>query len=112
MENGVSVASIKTPSAPLSLIVFSRVSVRRLLLTILDTTRSGAYTLVHAERGGIMPTAKQQAYELMKKLPEKATWDDIMYEIYVCKKIEAGIHAAEGGRVVPHERVKKRFIKQ
>jgi hypothetical protein len=97
----------------LSLIVLSRVLVRRLLLTILDTTRSGAYTLVHAAKEGVsMPTAKQQAYELMKKLPEKATWDDIMYEIYVCKKIEAGIHAAEGGSVVPHERVKKRFLKQ
>lgn len=59
-----------------------------------------------------MPTAKKQALEMVKKLPEKATWDDIMYEIYVRKKIEAGIHAAEAGRIVPHEAVKKRFIKQ
>jgi predicted transcriptional regulator len=59
-----------------------------------------------------MPTAKKQALEMMRKLPEKATWDDIMYEIYVRKKIEAGIHAAEAGMVIPHEAVKKRFIKQ
>ncbi len=59
-----------------------------------------------------MPTAKKQALEMVKKLPEKATWDDIMYEIYVRKKIEAGIHAADEGRVVPHETVKKRFIKR
>ena len=59
-----------------------------------------------------MPTAKKQALEMVKKLPEKATWDDIMYQIYVRKKIEAGIHAADEGRVVPHDDVKKRFIKK
>jgi predicted transcriptional regulator len=58
-----------------------------------------------------MPTTKKQALEMIKKLPEKTTWDDIMYEIYVCKKIEAGIRAADEGRVVPHEEVKKRFLR-
>lgn len=59
-----------------------------------------------------MPTAKKQALEMVKKLPEKATWDDIMYEIYIRKKVAAGIQAADEGRVVPHEIVKKRFIKK
>lgn len=58
-----------------------------------------------------MPTTKKQALELIKKLPEKVSWDDIMYEIYVRKKIEAGIKAADEGRVVSHEEVKKRFIR-
>lgn len=58
-----------------------------------------------------MATTKKQVIELIKKLPEQATWDDIMYEIYVRKKIAAGIQAADEGRVVPHEEVKKRFIK-
>ena len=58
-----------------------------------------------------MATTKKQVLEMIKKLPEKATWDDIMYEIYVRKKIEAGIKAADEGRVVPHEEVKKRFIR-
>jgi len=58
-----------------------------------------------------MATTKKQALEMIKKLPEKATWDDIMYEIYLRKKIEAGIKAADEGRVVPHEEVKKRFIR-
>lgn len=58
-----------------------------------------------------MPTAKKQALEMVKKLPEKATWDDIMYEIYVRKKIVAGIQAADEGRVVQHETVKKCFFK-
>lgn len=59
-----------------------------------------------------MPTAKKQALEMMKKLPEKATWDDIMYEIYVRKKIEAGIQAADEGKVVLHGAVRKRFLKK
>jgi predicted transcriptional regulator len=58
-----------------------------------------------------MPTTKKQALEMIKKMPEQATWDDIMYEIYVRKKIEAGIKAADEGRVVSHDEVKKRFLK-
>ena len=59
-----------------------------------------------------MPSAKKQALEMVKKLPEKATWDDIMCEIYVRKKIETGINAADEGRVVLHDDVKKHFIKK
>ncbi len=59
-----------------------------------------------------MPTAKKQVLEMVKKLPDKATWDDIMYEIYVQKKIDAGIQAADDGDVVPHDAVKKRFLKK
>ena len=59
-----------------------------------------------------MPTAKKQALEMVKKLPDKATWDDIMYGVYVRKKIEAGTQAADEGRVVSHEDVRKRFIKK
>jgi hypothetical protein len=59
-----------------------------------------------------MPITKKRALEMVKKSPEKATWDDIMYEIYVRKKIEAGINAADEERVIPHEDVKERFIKK
>lgn len=37
-----------------------------------------------------MPTTKKPALELIKKLPDKVSWDDIMDEMYVRKKIEAG----------------------
>lgn len=59
-----------------------------------------------------MPTVKKQMLAMVKKLPEKATWDDIMSEIRVPRKIETGLNAADEGRVVPHEDVKKRFIKE
>lgn len=58
-----------------------------------------------------MPTTKKQALEMIKKLPERVTWDDIMYEIYVRKKIAQGVKAADAGKVVTHEEVKKRFLR-
>ena len=56
-----------------------------------------------------MSTVKEQATEVVQKLPEGATWDDVMYAIYVRQKIEAGIRAGEEGRVVPQEEVENRF---
>lgn len=56
-----------------------------------------------------MEIAKEEARKLIDKMPEQATWDDIMYEFYVRKKLETALKAAEEGRVVPHEEAKKRF---
>ena len=57
-----------------------------------------------------MSTVKEQAKELIDMLPEQTTWDDIMYELYVKKKISLALNAAEEGRIVPHEEVKRRFL--
>lgn len=57
-----------------------------------------------------MQIAKEEARKLIDKLPEEATWDDIMYEFYVRKKLETALKAAEEGRVVSHEEAKKRFL--
>ncbi len=56
-----------------------------------------------------MNMAKEEAKKLIDKLPDQANWDDIMYEFYVRKKLEVALKAAEEGRVVSHEEVKKRF---
>ena len=56
-----------------------------------------------------MIAIKEQAINLIKDLPENATWDDIMYEIYVRQKVELGLKAIEEGRVISHEEMKKRF---
>lgn len=52
---------------------------------------------------------KEEATKLIRDLPEQATWDDLMYEIYVRQKIEEGLKAADEGRVLSHEEVKRRF---
>ncbi len=56
-----------------------------------------------------MNTAKQEAKDLIEKLPSSATWDDIFYELYVRQKISAGIKSADEGKVVSHEDVKMKF---
>ena len=48
---------------------------------------------------------KEEIIELIKKLPENATIDDIMYHLYVKKKILAGIEEIEQGKVIPHDQV-------
>lgn len=57
-----------------------------------------------------MNLVKEEAKKLIEKLPDTATWDDIMYELYVKKKISAGLKAADEGRVVSHEEAKKRLL--
>ena len=57
-----------------------------------------------------MSIAKEQAKQLIDKLPEQATWDDIMYEFYVKKKLSIATKAAEDGHVIPHKEVKKRLL--
>jgi predicted transcriptional regulator len=52
---------------------------------------------------------KQEAYRILEKLPEKATWDDLMYQIYVRQTIESGIKDSEEGRTVDVKEVRKRF---
>jgi len=57
-----------------------------------------------------MPSIKEAARSIVDNLPEQATWDDLMYELYVKQKIEAGLKAADEGRTVPHEEVKAKLL--
>lgn len=58
-----------------------------------------------------MPTTniKQEAQRLIDKLPEDATWDDLMYEIYVRQAIEAGLADSEMGRTLTVQEVRAKF---
>ena len=57
-----------------------------------------------------MSSVKEAARSIVDNLPEQATWDDLMYELYVKQKIEAGLEAVAEGRTVPHEEVKARLL--
>jgi hypothetical protein len=50
-----------------------------------------------------MGTAKEEARKLIDLLPDHATWDDIMYEFYVKKKLSKALDEAAAGDVVSHE---------
>ena len=59
-----------------------------------------------------MSTTKDEALQLISRLPEDATWEDIMYRLYVKRKIEEGIEAADESRTVPHDEVKELFARE
>jgi predicted transcriptional regulator len=52
---------------------------------------------------------KEEARRLVERLPEDATWDDVMHEIYVRQSIEAGLADAEAGRLTSVENVRSKF---
>jgi len=41
---------------------------------------------------------KEKVHRLLDGLPESATWDDLMYKIYVRQTIEAGLEDSDAGR--------------
>ena len=59
-----------------------------------------------------MSIVKEEARKLLDNLPDEASWDDLLYEMYVRKKIDEGIKAADEGKMVSHEEVRKRFLKE
>ncbi len=59
----------------------------------------------------IMPTAKEEVRDLLEKLPDEASFDDIEYQIYVLHEIREGIAEAERGELIDHEKVKARMAK-
>ncbi len=52
---------------------------------------------------------KQQAKELVDNLPNNATWEDVMYRIYVRQAIDAGVQDSDAGRTMDVKEVRKRF---
>jgi len=45
----------------------------------------------------------------LEKLPENATWDDLMYEIYVRQAIESGLSDSNAGRTTDVKEVRAKF---
>jgi len=54
---------------------------------------------------GAMQTAKQEVNDLLKRLPDDCTLEDVQYHLYVLQKIERGLKDAEEGRVCTQEGV-------
>ncbi len=52
---------------------------------------------------------KEEVQGLLKDLPEDATWDDLMYKIYVRQAIEAGLEDSKAGRTIDVKEVRSRF---
>ena len=55
-------------------------------------------------------TAKEAARQIIEHLSDQATWNDIMYELYVKQKMEEGLADIEAGRTIPHEELKAEML--
>ncbi len=52
---------------------------------------------------------KEAATRLVHQLPESASWDDLMYEILVRQKIDAGLNDLQKQRTHCHEAIRNEF---
>ncbi|MGE5595721.1 MAG: hypothetical protein ACM3S1_06745 [Hyphomicrobiales bacterium] len=56
-----------------------------------------------------MAGIKDEAREMIDRLPDDATWNDVAYVFELRRKIERGLADASAGRVTSHEEFKRRF---
>jgi hypothetical protein len=56
-----------------------------------------------------MVLAKNTLREIAERLPDEATYLDVMYELYVRMKIAKGKEAARQGRLVSQAEVRQRL---
>ncbi len=54
-------------------------------------------------------SVKDEAHRLVDNLGKDATWDDLMYEIYVRQAIERGIADSDAGRTTPVEQIRAKY---
>ena len=52
---------------------------------------------------------KSAVRQLADTLPDDATWDDVMYRIYVHQAVDAGLRDAAEGRLVDVAEVRRQF---
>jgi hypothetical protein len=56
-----------------------------------------------------MTSVKEAARQLLDRLPEDVTWEQLQYEIYVRQAVEAGLKDSRDGRTVPLAEARKQF---
>jgi len=52
---------------------------------------------------------KDDAHRLVDSLPDEASWDDLMNEIYIRQSIEAGLNDSEAGNTVDVKEIRARY---
>jgi hypothetical protein len=55
------------------------------------------------------PSIKDEARRIIDRLPETASWEDLIYQLYVRQSIEAGLKDADEDRVESVEDVRRSF---
>jgi len=58
-----------------------------------------------------MNTAKDEVRQLLDRVPDDASLEDIQYYIYICQKLDRGLTAADQGRVLTQDEVERRMAR-
>ena len=48
---------------------------------------------------------KDTVRDLLNRLPDDVTLEDVLYHLYVLQTVDRGLADAEAGRTIPHEQV-------
>jgi len=57
----------------------------------------------------MLETAKDTVIEMIRRLPDDATVADIMHELYVHQKVDAGLRQLDEGQTLTQEAVEARL---
>jgi hypothetical protein len=55
------------------------------------------------------PMRKDEAHELVDRMADNATWDDLIDQIYVREVIEQGLADSKGGRTKDVQEVRRKY---
>ena len=55
------------------------------------------------------PMEKEQAHKLVDRMPANATWDDLIYEIYVREMIDRGLADSRANRTKDVKEVRTKY---
>lgn len=58
-----------------------------------------------------MSPLKEQVIKIVQDLPDEATLDDVMEELYFKTQVDAGLRELDEGKGIPHEDVQKQMSK-
>jgi predicted transcriptional regulator len=57
----------------------------------------------------LMSTAKEEIRQLLNRVPDNASYEEIQYHIFVRQKIERGLADVEAGKLIDQDEVERRF---
>jgi len=52
------------------------------------------------------PHTKKIVRDLLDRLPDDCSLEDVQYHLYVLDEVQRGLEDADAGRIIPHEQVK------
>jgi predicted transcriptional regulator len=57
----------------------------------------------------VIIAVKEQAHQLIDKLPESATWSDVLYALELRTDVDEGLADANAGRVTSVEEIRREY---